>query len=87
MVSTGVFAMRKRNAPSTPVSASINYLQPGFLPVSGQLEASFSCTDQVRGRSEPGSATAAIRGGWPVCSRNRTRSARAIEVVIVLTSG
>ena len=31
--------------------------------------------------------TRSIRGGWPVDSRNFTRSSRAIEVVMVLTSG
>ena len=31
--------------------------------------------------------TAPIRGSWPVASRNFTRSSRAIEVVMVLTSG
>ena len=37
--------------------------------------------------SGSGPATGTIRGGWPVASRNFTRSSRAIEVVMVLTSG
>ena len=37
--------------------------------------------------SKKGPETATIRGGWPVASRNFTRSSRAIEVVMVLVSG
>src|SRR5215813_1080440 len=39
------------------------------------------------GQNAKGSATASIRGGWPVASRNLTRSSRASEVVMVLRSG
>src|SRR5262249_21637585 len=39
------------------------------------------------GSAPAAAATGTIRGGWPVASRNRTRSARAIEVVMVFTSG
>ena len=33
------------------------------------------------------SETSAMRGGWPVASRKRTKSSRPIDVVMVLTSG
>ena len=40
-----------------------------------------------QGMFEARPETGSIRGGWPVDSRNFTRSSRPIDVVMVLTSG
>src|SRR5262249_54323040 len=74
----GIAARGSRRAPPPRKTRiwPIKWCQRGCLQSITQSCAGASC-----------SATAAIRGGWPVASRNRTRSARAIEVVMVLTSG
>src|SRR5689334_17034001 len=79
-------------SPSAPLSsvlprASEKGPRPRCKPAYCQLNGVHGgvCNSSRGGASC--SATGTIRGGCPVASRNRSKSAPVIEVVIVLTSG